>query len=84
MARTPEAWRRIVRVCGVIGLTLTIAGFLALQERPPVHRTSGMLAFYFGFALIIAAIYLWYRYVPPRPPAPEEPEPDMDAPEDLD
>jgi hypothetical protein len=84
MMRSPDAWRRIVRVCGVVGLALTIAGLVILQGKAPVHRTPGVLAFYSGFALVITAIYLWYRYVPPRPPAPEDPKPDLDASEDSD
>jgi hypothetical protein len=83
MARTPDAWRRIVGVCGFVGLALTIAGFVTLQERMPVYRTPGVLSFYGGFALVITAIYLWYRHVPPRPPEAEEPEPDLDASDDA-
>lgn len=73
MARSPEAWRRIVTVCGVLGVSLVVAGYTALHEMSRDYRTAGLLAFYGGFALVIAAIVLWYRCVPPRPPAPEEP-----------
>ena len=79
MTRSPEQWRRIVRVCGVVGLLLAMGGYAALQESGRAYQTWGALAFYSGFALVIAAIVLWYRYVPPRPPAPEEPEEVIDA-----
>ena len=79
MTRNPAAWRRIVTVCGVLGLALTIAGFITLEEKLHGYRTPGLLSFYGGFTLLIAAIVLWYRYVPPRPPALDEPE---EVPED--
>jgi hypothetical protein len=72
MTRSPEQWRLIVRVCGVIGLLLAASGYAVLQEGAPAYRTWAALAFYSGFAFVIAAIVLWYRHVPPRPPAREE------------
>ena len=73
MTRSPETWRRIVQVFGGLGLLLTVAGYVSLN---PVarHHSAALVAFYGGFALVIAAIVIWYRHVPPRPPAPEEPE----------
>src|SRR5437899_5774212 len=75
MTRSPETWRHIVRVCGAAGLLLAIAGYAMLQDAGRFYRAPSLLAFYGGFALIIAAILLWYRHVPPRPPAEEELEP---------
>jgi hypothetical protein len=74
MGRSPEAWRRIVRACGVVGLLLTAGGYVALQEAARAYHAAALIAFYGGFALVIAAIVLWYRHVPPRPPAREEPD----------
>jgi hypothetical protein len=79
MTRSPEAWRQIVRVCGGIGLLLAAGGYAALQEAAGAYRAAAMLAFYGGFTLVIAAIVLWYRYVPPRPPAREGPEEIVDT-----
>ena len=73
MTRSPEIWRRIVQVSGALGLLLSIAGYVSLNPGTRYH-TIALLAFYGGFALVIAAIIIWYRHVPPRPPAPEEPE----------
>ena len=73
MARSPDQWRRIVRVCGVVGLLLAAGGYAVLQEGDRAYRAWAALAFYSGFAFVIAAIVLWYRLVPPRPPASEEP-----------
>ena len=74
MARSPEMWWRIVQVSGALGILLNIAGYVGLQNAGPLYRSAALLAFYGGFALLIAAIIIWYRRVPPRPPAPEEPE----------
>ena len=79
MSRSPEAWRRIVRVCGAVGLLLTAGGYAGLQEATRAYHVAAVLAFYGCFALVIAAIVLWYRYVPPRPPAREEPDEIADA-----
>lgn len=74
MNRSPEAWRRIVKVCGAVGLLLLIGGYIALHDAARTYRTAALLAFYGGFALMIASIVVWYRHVPPRPPAREEPQ----------
>jgi hypothetical protein len=74
MTRSPEMCWRIVQVTGALGILLTIAGYMGLQNAGPLYRSAALLAFYGGFALVIAAIIIWYRHVPPRPPAPEEPE----------
>jgi hypothetical protein len=79
MTRSPEAWRRIVKVCGAVGLVLVAGGYVVLQDAARAYRTAGLLAFYGGFALVIAAIVGWYRHVPPRPPAREEVEEVDDA-----
>jgi hypothetical protein len=76
MHRSPDAWRRIVAAFGVTGLVLVAIGYWALHEGPRDWHTQGLLAFYGGLALAIAAIVIWYRFVPPRPPAPEDPEPE--------
>jgi hypothetical protein len=74
MTHNPDTWRRFVKVSGALGLLLTIAGYVGLQQ--PVHSygSVALVAFYGGFALVITALVIWYRHVPPRPPAPEEPE----------
>jgi drug/metabolite transporter (DMT)-like permease len=74
MTRSSESWRRIAQVSGALGLLLTIAGYVSLNPGAKYH-TAALLAFYGGFALVLSAIIIWYRHVPPRPPAPEEPEP---------
>ena len=74
MARSPEMWWRIVQLSGGLGILLTITGYASLNPRASYH-SAALLAFYGGFALVIAAIFIWYRYVPPRPPAPEERDP---------
>jgi hypothetical protein len=74
MNRSPDAWRRLVKVCGAVGLLLTVAGYVGLHESYHSYRAPALLAFYSGFAFLIAALVFWYRHVPPRPPAPEEPE----------
>ena len=79
MHRSPEAWRRIVVICGVAGLILAGPGYWVFTYGPHAWHSPGLLAFYSGFALVIAAIVIWYRYVPPKPPAPEEPEPVDDS-----
>ncbi len=83
MNRSPEAWRRIVRISGVLGLVLVVAGYIALQEPSRSFRTPGLLSFYGGFALVIATIVIWYRKVPPRPPVEEEPELPDDSLDDI-
>ena len=82
MTRSPETWRRIVQVTGGLGILLTITGYVSLNPGSSYH-SAALLAFYGGFALVIAAIIIWYRHVPPRPPAPEEPEP-IDVSDDAD
>lgn len=72
MTWSPDAWRRIVRGCGLVGLVLAAGGYAALQQAAPSYRPAALLAFYAGFGLVIAAIVLWYRHVPPRPPVQEE------------
>jgi hypothetical protein len=72
--RALEQMRRLVRVSGALGLLLLLVGFLALPQPADAYRAPALLAFYGGLALLLTSIVLWYRYVPPRPPAPEEPE----------
>jgi len=79
VTRSPEAWRRIVRACGGGGMLALIAGYAALDQVSREYRPAALLAFYGGFGLVLAAIVLWYRHVPPRPPAPEEPGEGADA-----
>jgi len=74
MSTRPEAWRRIVTVSGAAGLILVFAGYIGLQQHSLAYRAPAALAFFGGLGLVIAAIVLWYRHVPPRPPAPEEHE----------
>lgn len=73
----------MVKLCGAAGLLLLIGGYTALQDAVYAYRSAALLAFYGGFALVIAAIVGWYRHVPPRPAAREEPEESEDA-TDLD
>jgi hypothetical protein len=84
MAHSPDTWRRFVKISGILGLLFTISGYVGLEYRDPLYRSAALVAFYGGFGLIILALVSWYRYVPPRPPAPEEPEPSngSDATED--
>jgi hypothetical protein len=74
MSTSPEAWRRIVTISGAAGLILAFTGYIGLQQQSLAYRAPATLAFFGGFGLVIAAIVLWYRHVPPRPPAPEEQE----------
>ena len=53
---------------------LAMLGFYALPQPAEAYRAPALLAFYGGLALLLASLFIWYRYVPPRPPAPEEPE----------
>jgi hypothetical protein len=71
----PETSWRFVKVSGVLGLLLIVVGYIGLQKPGHPYHAAAMLAFFGGFALMIAAVVIWYRHVPPRPPAPEEPEP---------
>ncbi len=73
MARGPKGWRRIVAGCAGAGLALMIGGYWAISSLTPLYRPPALVAFYGGFALLVAAVVLWYRYVPPRPPEPEGP-----------
>jgi hypothetical protein len=72
--KDPEQLRWLVKISGALGLLLMLIGFFALPQRAEAYRAPALLAFYGGLALLLASIILWYRYVPPRPPAPEEPE----------
>lgn len=72
--RDPEQLRRLVKIGGASGLLLMLIGFFALPQPADVYRAPALLAFYGGLALLLLSIIAWYRYVPPRPPVPEEPE----------
>jgi hypothetical protein len=74
MARSPDAWRRFVKVGTILGLMLMISGYTGLEYPVPSYRSAALVAFYGGIVLVVAAVVIWYRHVPPHPPAPEEPE----------
>jgi len=72
--KDPEQLRRLLKISVAVGLLLMLIGFFTLPQPAEAYRAPALLAFYSGLALLLASIILWYRYVPPRPPAPEEPE----------
>jgi hypothetical protein len=74
MPWTPDALRRIVTVSGLLGVLLMVVGYWAIQQQAAATRIPGLLGFYGGVVLVIAAIVVWYRHVPPRPRPSEEPE----------
>lgn len=82
MTRSPDAWRRLVTVSGAVGLLLVVLGYLALDEHTGAFNLLGRVAFFGGFALVIAAVVMWYRHVPPRRPEPEGPPEDEEPWED--
>jgi hypothetical protein len=81
MARSPDTWRRFFKVGAILGLMLMISGYTGLEYPGPSYRSAALVAFYGGIFLVTAAVVIWYRYVPPRPPALEEPEESHEFPE---